>query len=167
MRHARDFDSLIRDHGAMIGRICASYERDPEIARELVQDVLFAIWRALPTHRGASSLKTFVARIAQYRAISHVAKQSQRPGTEPLSEHLRDHGAIPEAAAIAADQHQRLLTAVRLLPLTYREPAVLTLEGLSAAEIAQVIGISAELVAVRMSRARVLLRRLLGEPNER
>jgi RNA polymerase sigma-70 factor (ECF subfamily) len=166
MRHAREFDTLIRDYGPMIGRICASYERDPEIARELVQDVLFAVWRALPTHRGSSTLKTFAARIAQFRAISHVAKQSRRLELEPVTEDLRDPAALPETAAIALDQRNRLMAAVRSLPINYREPAVLTLEGLTVAEIASVIGISADLVAVRMSRARAMLRRLLGEHDE-
>jgi RNA polymerase sigma factor (sigma-70 family) len=166
MRNSRDFEALIRDHGAMIGRICASYERDPEIARELVQDAFFAIWRALPTHRGESTLKTFVARIAQFRAISHATRQSRLPEVEPVSEDLLDHDALPESAAIADDQRSRLMAAVRKLPITYREPAVLTLEGLSPSEVAGVIGISTDLVAVRMSRARALLRKTLGERDE-
>jgi len=166
MGHTGQFDALIRDHGAMISRICASYERDPEIARELVQDVLFAIWRAMPKHRGEGTFKTFAARIAQFRSISHVARQSRLPRNEPVSEEFLDHSAMPEAEAINVDQRNRLMAAVRLLPITYREPAVLTLEGLTPSEIASVIGISTDLVAVRMSRARALLRRLLGEAHE-
>ncbi len=166
MGHAREFDALIRDHGAMIRRICAGYERDPEIVRELVQDVLFAIWRALPKHRGEGTLKTFAARIAQFRAISHVTRQSRLPESEPVSEDLVDHAAMPETRAITDDQRNRLIAAVRLLPITYREPAVLMLEGLTPSEIASVIGISTELVAVRMSRARALLRRSLGDGHE-
>jgi RNA polymerase sigma-70 factor (ECF subfamily) len=166
MSHRSDFDRLLREHEDMIGRICSSYESDRELARELVQDVLFAIWRALPSRRGESSLKTFVARIAQFRAISHVAKHSRLPSHEPVHEHLLDPADLPEVHAIAGDERNRLLAAVRQLPLTYREPAVLTLEDLAPAEIALVIGISPELVAVRLSRARALLRKLLGDANE-
>jgi RNA polymerase sigma-70 factor (ECF subfamily) len=150
----------------MIGRICASYENDRELARELVQDVLFAIWRALPSHRGESSIKTFVARIAQFRAISHVARHSRLPAHEPVSENLLDAHDLPEVQAIARDQRDRLQAAVRQLPLTYREPAVLTLEDFTPAEIAAATGITPELVAVRLSRARVLLRKMLGEAHE-
>jgi RNA polymerase sigma factor (sigma-70 family) len=166
MSHNREFDALIRDHLAMIGRICASYERNPEIARELMQEVLFAIWRALPARRGESSLKTFVARIAQFRSISHVAKSSRLPFEEALDESLLDARAAPDAAAIAADERSRLLAAVQRLPLTYREPAVLFLEDLTPAEIAGVLGLTPELVAVRLSRARALLRKLLGATDE-
>jgi RNA polymerase sigma factor (sigma-70 family) len=163
MRHRRDFDELVREHQAMIGRICASYESNRELARELAQDVLFAIWRALPGRRGDSSLKTFVARIAQFRAISHVARYSRQPVHEPVDDQLRDTGAPPEVQAIAADERNRLLAAVRRLPPAYRDPAVLTLEDLTPAEIAVVLGITPDLVAVRLSRARRLLRTLLGE----
>jgi len=163
MSNRREFNELIREHQAMIGRICASYESDRELARELVQDVLFAIWRALPARRGESSLKTFVARIAQFRAISHVARHSRLPVHGPVSEDLQDTGELPEVQAVARDESNRLQAAVRQLPLTYREPAVLTLEGLTPTQIATAIGITPELVAVRLSRARALLRKLLGE----
>ena len=163
MSHKSEFDALVSDHRQMIARICASYESDRELARELMQDVLFAIWRALPARRGESSLKTFVARIAQFRAISHVAKHSRLPVEEAIDESLLDSRAAPDAEAIAADERARLLAAVRRLPLTYREPAVLLLEDLVPAEIAGVLGITTDLVAVRLSRARALLRGLLGE----
>lgn len=164
MSHKSEFDALLREHQSMIGRICASYESDRELARELMQEVLFAIWRALPARRGESSLKTFVARIAQFRAISHVAKHSRLPFEEAIDERLLDPRASPDAEAIAADERSHLLAAVRRLPLTYREPAVLLLEDLTPAEIAGVLGITLELVAVRLSRARALLRSLLGAP---
>jgi RNA polymerase sigma factor (sigma-70 family) len=166
MSHRSDFDQLLREHQAMIGRICASYERDQELARELCQDVLFAIWRALPSRRGGSSLKTFVARIAQFRAITHVARHSRLPAHEPVPDSLVDSLELPEVQAIAGDQRQRLLAAIRQLPLIYRDPAVLTLEDLSPAEIAVVIGITAEQATVRLSRARSMLRKLLGEDHE-
>jgi RNA polymerase sigma factor (sigma-70 family) len=166
MSHKSEFDALVRDHRAMIARICASYESDRELASELMQEVLFAIWRALPARRGESSLKTFVARITQFRAISHVAKHSRLPVEETLDESLLDSRASPDAEAIAADERTRLQAAVRRLPLTYREPAVLLLEDLTPAEIAGVLGITSDLVAVRLSRARVLLRNLLGVAHE-
>jgi RNA polymerase sigma factor (sigma-70 family) len=162
MGQKEEFERLVRDHGRMISRICASYESNRELARDLAQDVLLAIWRALPGRRGESSLKTFIARIAQFRAISHASRHSRLPTLEQIDESIHDTHALPEAGAIAADERNRLRAAVRRLPLTYREPAVLTLEDFTPVEIAAVIGITPELVAVRLSRARTLLRTLLG-----
>ena len=67
----------------MVARICASYERDRDLARELAQEVWFAVWRALPSFRADSSLKTFVARIAQFRAISHVTQRCEKDRSKP------------------------------------------------------------------------------------
>lgn len=162
MGQREEFERLVREHGRMISRICSSYESRQDLALDLAQDVLLAVWRALPTHRGESSLKTFVARIAQFRAISHASRHSKLPPFEEITESIRDTQELPETLAIAAEERNRLLAAVRKLPLTYREPAVLTLEDFTPVEIAAVIGITPELVAVRLSRARSLLRTLLG-----
>ena len=147
----------------MIARICASYESDRELARELVQDVLFAIWRALPSYRGEASLKSFVARIAQFRAISHVATQVQRPGTTQLQESLLSEDPAPESQAIEADRRNRLLGAVRQLPLAYREAVILTLEDFTPNEIASMLGVSPNVISIRLTRARTALRSILGE----
>ena len=163
MNRRRDLERLVREHQPMIGRICASYESDRELARDLAQDVLLAIWRALPAHRGASSIKTFVARIAQFRAISHVARHSKRPHLTEIDPTLVDVQPLPDAQVIAADERNRLLMAVRRLPLAYREPVVLTLEDFTPPEIAEAIGVTPNVVAIRLSRARTLLRTLLGE----
>ena len=64
---------------------------------------------------------------------------------------------------IALDRSARLASAVRSLPLAYRQTAMLALEGLTPKEIADVLGITTNAVAIRMSRAKELLRRLMGD----
>ncbi len=145
----------------MIARICASYEADRELARELMQDVLFAIWRALPAYRGDASLKTFVARIAQFRAISHVAHQAERPGTTELQESLLSEDSAPDLHVIEADRRTRLLSAVRQLPLAYRQVVTLTLEDFTPNEIAAMLGVSPNVISIRLTRARTALRSML------
>jgi RNA polymerase sigma-70 factor (ECF subfamily) len=156
------FDALVAEHESMVARICASYERDRDLARELSQDVWFAIWRALPGFRHDASLKTFVARIAQFRAISHVTQRAKQPLRAELSEEIADLRAAPEAAAIASSERIGLLAAVQQLPLVYRQPVILTLEDFSPAEIATMLGLSVNVIGVRLTRARSMLRSLLG-----
>lgn len=69
----------------------------------------------------------------------------------------------PEEQAIAADRRAMMLKATRELPLVFRQAALLTLKGLTPAEAAQVLGISTNAVGIRMARAKVLLRDLLGD----
>ena len=56
--------------------------------------------------------------------------------------------------------------AVRLLPIAYRQPVILTLEDFSPAEIATMLGLSQNVIGVRLNRARSMLREMLkpGEP---
>jgi RNA polymerase sigma factor (sigma-70 family) len=161
-RSRPDFDALIRDHQHMVARICASYERDRDLARELAQDVWFAIWRALPHYRADATLKTFVARIAQFRAISHVTKRAREPFSETLTESRHPEQPAPEHDAIAAGERNRVLRAVQELPLVYRQPVILTLEDFSPGDIATMLGLNANAVAVRLTRARALLREILN-----
>ena len=62
--------------------------------------------------------------------------------------------ANPERDAIGRQQHERLWTAIRELPLHYRQIMVLYLEGFSAAEIEAVTGVSQGNVATRLTRMR-------------
>src|SRR5689334_14809061 len=124
------FEQIVRDHHAMIHRIVASYEASSAMVEDLVQDVYIAIWQALPSFRGESSIRTFVARIATNRAITHVARASRRPVAVALNEELPAPGADPEHHAITQDRRARLSLAVRAMPLNYRQVAMLALEGL-------------------------------------
>lgn len=159
----KSFDQVEKEFGPLIRRIATSYEADSGSAEELVQDIHFALWLALPSFRGQSSLRTFVARIATNRAISHVRRSVRSPLSVELSESLPAGESTPEHQAIAEDQQARLIAAVQALPLSLRQVALLTLEGLARVEISDVLGISANAVAIRLSRARDVLRRNLGD----
>jgi len=157
------FEEIVRDHHAMIRRIVASYEARSAAVEDLVQDVYMALWRALPKFRGESSVRTFVARIATNRAITHVARATRLPAAVELTDQVAAPDDNPELRAIALDRSARLASAVRALPLAYRQAAMLALEGLTPREIADVLGISANAVAIRMSRAKERLRAQMGE----
>jgi len=65
--------------------------------------------------------------------------------------------------SLARDQQEaRLFEAIHRLPLDYRQVMTLTLEGMSYSEIAEVLGIGESNVGARLSRARQMLRDLLG-----
>lgn len=156
------FNALYRAHGPALGRLAASYVRTPGEREDLLQDILFAIWRALPGFRGECSERTFVFRIAHNRAITHVSKRL--PVTVVVDDEmdLADVGANPEGE-LSRDEHGRfLLEAIRRLPVGYAQVVTLTLEGLSYAEVADVLGISETNVGARLTRARQMLRMRLG-----
>jgi RNA polymerase sigma factor (sigma-70 family) len=64
---------------------------------------------------------------------------------------------------VREQQETRLLEAIHRLPVDYRLVITLTLEDMTYAEIADVIGISETNVGVRLNRARQMLREMLAE----
>ena len=76
-RHALEqrFERILDEHGASISRLAYSYETVAGIREELVQEIAFAIWKALPHFRGECSERTFVYRIAHNRGLTHVGRR--------------------------------------------------------------------------------------------
>ena len=154
-------DGLLEAHGAALGRLAASYARTRAEREDLFQEIVVAIWKALPRFRGECSERTFIFRIAHNRGIAHIVKRTD-PGVGTAEElDLRSPGLDPEQALSKAQEGRRLLDAVQRLPLGYRQVVTLTLEGLGYGEIAEVLGITESNVGARLTRARQMLRQLL------
>jgi RNA polymerase sigma factor (sigma-70 family) len=159
------FTRLLAEHGPILGRLAAAYERDPRDREDLLQDIAFAIWRALPSYRGESSERTFICRIGHNRAVTHQSRartRRERLGPADLLDTLPDPKADPAAAVIETERHTDLLEAIRQLTPVLKETIILSLEGLSHHEIAGVLGTTPQTVAVRLTRARSALAKLLG-----
>jgi RNA polymerase sigma-70 factor, ECF subfamily len=156
------FDRMLREHGAALRRVAASYEAVPARREDLLQEIALALWQALPRFRGECSERTFVFRIAHNRGLSHCWKRRLMPQPLPEEAELADARPDPETEALAAQRSERLLGAVRDLPLGLRQVVALTLEGLGAKEVGEVLEITENNVAVRLTRARGLLREVLG-----
>ena len=162
----KQFARILSEYGAAISRLTFSYEAVPSVREELVQEIALAIWQALAHFRGDCSERTFVYRIAHNRGLTHVGRR--RPPHQPLedleeSEQPVDPRPHLEEQVARTDQRARLMSAIQSLPVTHRQMIVLALEGLSHAEIAEVMGITENNVAVRLTRIRKALKDALGE----
>jgi RNA polymerase sigma-70 factor (ECF subfamily) len=155
------FERIVADYGPLISRIAMSYEADPALREDLTQQILLAVWQALPSFRADSSLKTFIARVAQNRSISFVTKQVRQPRLAELPEKLEAETPNPEEEAIELNEREMLLAATRRLPLPQREVIILVLEGFSYPEIAEMLDIAPNALALRLSRAKTALKSML------
>ena len=157
------FEQIVADHGALISRIAMSYEADPALREDLTQQIFLAIWQALPSFRADSSLRTFIARIAQNRSISFVARQVRLPPVAELNEGLETDDPDPEQKAMEASDRRVLLDATRKLQLPQRQVIVLVLEGFEYGEIAQMLDIAPNALALRLSRAKAALKAIMEQ----
>jgi RNA polymerase sigma factor (sigma-70 family) len=159
VRHAdrrAAFEDLLRRYLPALGRLVGSYSRDAGEREDLLQEIAMGLWTALPYFRGDASERTWLYRVAHNTAISYMTRQHRRASREQAGD-LPDHVALSasqEATAIGAERRARLWAAVRQLPIVDRQIVVLHLEGLSAADIEAVTGLSAGSIATRLTRAR-------------
>jgi RNA polymerase sigma-70 factor (ECF subfamily) len=159
------FDAMLAAHGPSLARLAASYARGGSERDDLFQEIALAIWRALPGFRGECSERTFVFRIAHNRGISYLARRRTPAAGVDEERELPDRRPNPEQALSADEESKRLARAVQRLPIVHRQVVTLALEGLSYAEIADVLGISESNVGARLTRARHMLRELLRNRN--
>jgi RNA polymerase sigma-70 factor (ECF subfamily) len=157
MGDVTDLSTVLATCGPALGRVARVYAHTPQEREDLQQEILAAVWRALPTFRGESNVRTFVLRVAHNQGITWAARRRRFEPEVEVAEH--------DPRLDAAGDRRDLERALRSLPLAYRQILALALEDLSHAEIAAALGISENNVAVRMSRARDALRRAMGGPH--
>jgi RNA polymerase sigma-70 factor (ECF subfamily) len=153
--HSAAYEDLLRRYLAPLRRLAWSYARDG--FEDLFQEIAIALWKGLPGFRGDCSERTWVYRVAHNTAITFVTRDRKRDARERPVDAAGDPAsaqASPEGAAIDAQRRARLQAAVDELPVSDKQVVLLYLEGLSAAEIEGVTGISAGAVATRLTRLR-------------
>jgi RNA polymerase sigma-70 factor (ECF subfamily) len=155
-------ETIIHAYGPALARVATSYEADRALREDLLQEMLFAIHRALPSLREDASLAPFVFRIAHNRGVTHALRQraarlgalQMEPPAEPTT---------PEESRIESERTHRLQAAIRRLPVPYRQVITLVLEEMSYQDIATTLGIGISNVGVRVSRAKAQLKEFLRD----
>jgi RNA polymerase sigma factor (sigma-70 family) len=161
------FERILAANGPALSRLAASYTNTVSDRDDLLQEIAFAVWQALPRFRGGCSERTFAFRIAHNRSITHLARaRSQASGSisrsiEDGEIEVHDPAPGPESDLAQRQRAGKLRQAVHRLPVAYRQVIMLTLEGLAYREISEVLGISESNVGVRLNRARQILHDLL------
>ncbi len=117
-------------------------------------------FRAGEKLKDTSKFPRWLFRIAQNTLRDHLRFQKRRRRLFTFSDQL-DNREAP-ARTEGSEDAEKLLEAIRGLPLIYREPLLLKhSEDLSYARIAEILGISENAVQVRVFRARKILQKRL------
>lgn len=153
----QQFERILATQGPALTRLAASYTNTLSDRDDLLQEIAFAIWQALPKFRGDCSERTFAFRIAHNRGITYLSRVRAQ-NTDPIEEiEVHDPAPGPESNLSQRQRSEKLREAVRRLPIAYRQVITLTLEGLGYKEISDVLGISESNIGARLTRARQLL----------
>jgi RNA polymerase sigma-70 factor (ECF subfamily) len=162
-------ERLLERHQGAVYRFGMKMCREEEDAKDVLQETLFAAARTLPDFRGASSVSTWLYTIARSFCLKKRRTSKFAPTLESLEAHdetatqVADARRGPEEAAAGRQLQLALDGAIAELEPMYREVLLLRdVEGLSASEVGEILGLTIEAVKSRLHRARVAVRERLA-----
>lgn len=141
-----DFAEMLQHNRAALSRLARHYAA-PQDVPDLLQEIHLQLWRSFERFDGRSERATWVYRVALNTALSFRRKPA--PDHQPL-----DNVAERGDAGGPLDEMQLLEAFLAGLEPVQRALLLLDLEGLPRAQIADVLGLSGNAVAIRMTRLR-------------
>lgn len=174
-----------RYHGSVM-RACQQYVRDRALAEEVAQETWLSVLRALDRFEGRSSLKTWIVTIAVNTARTRARRERRTVAFSRVAGDLESFepavapsrfrgpnqpypggwvsfppswGDAPEERVLSQEIGHELREAIENLPSTQREVVTLRdIEGLSAAEVCTILGVSESNQRVLLHRGRSKVR---------
>ena len=170
-------ERLVSTYGDRAYRLATRITGDGQDAEEAVQDAFLAVIRKIDSFRGESAFGSWLYRIVANAAYQKLrARQSRRRDVSwdevlpPLDEQtghfvpMADWSPRVDDPSIQAELRAALTAAINALPAAYRTVLVLRdVDGLSNSEVGELLGFSIPLVKTRVHRARLFLRKRLGD----
>jgi RNA polymerase sigma-70 factor (ECF subfamily) len=170
----RAYERLVVEQGGRLLAVARRFLRNEEDARDCLQECFVQAFRGLPRFEGHARLSTWLHRIVVNAALMKLRSRRAHPEEpiEPLlpSFHEDGHSTVayrdwsPSAEELLerAEVRDLVRAAIERLPETYRTVVILRdFEELDTAEVAELLGVTANAVKIRLHRARQALRQLL------
>lgn len=158
------FAEIMRRHRDAIFRLARGYTGDPDEALDITQDCFAAAYLNLARYDRVRPLRAWLSTIALNRCRDWGRKQRVRAllafgrGSAREAETIADEAPGPGTTALGRAELALAARAIAELPAKLRVVLLLrTVEGLSQAETADVLGITIKAVETRLARARTQL----------
>ena len=174
----RAMSDLADAYGPKIHQLAFRYLRNKEDAEEVVQDVLYKVYRNVGEFRGDAALSSWIYRITFNAAMSRLrsasyqrAQEAQRSlaaggddnATATLPE-PSDWSNIADEQLLRSQVRRRVFRAVLALPAIYRAPVVLRdIQGMSTEEASAMLRVKDQTLKSRLHRGRLMLRKQLAD----
>ena len=162
--HRDALELLYLRHGASILRFLRQVCGSPELAEEVLQETLVAVWKGASRFRAEASALTWIFEIARRQAHTAMRRKRLEMVSDDALGDVSDSDLGPADLAIASATRDALLRALSELSIAHREVIVLALiEGLQYGAVARITGVPVGTVRSRLSHARLAMRKLLEE----
>ncbi len=164
MKHLNSIDrterflSVIDSHKGILYKIANSYCKDTEDRKDLVQEIIYQLWKSFDNYTEEYKYSTWIYRIALNVAISFYRKENRRKQvSNPLSDDIL-HFADSPTANETEENIGFLQQFIAELKDLDKALMLLYLEEKSHREIAEIIGISETNAATKIGRIKQLLK---------
>ena len=151
------FLEQVKQHQAIIYKLVGLYARDAEEKKDLYQEVLLQAWKGWPSFRHDSKFSTWLYRVC----LNCIFTQQRKKHPIEYAETLEPVSPVVQHKVIQQEEVLHLRRAIRQLPETDRAIISMNLDGYENAEIADMMGISNNHVAVKLHRIKQQLANLL------
>lgn len=142
------FHEVYRDHAGLFMRVARGFTDNAADRDDLRQEILVALWQALPHFRAQAKLSTYVYRVAHSTALNW--KRSRQRYARKIEGYAFE---LPDAVAPReAERLEWLYARIRELPPADRTLLLLHLDRVSYADIAEITGLSESNIGVRLHR---------------
>jgi RNA polymerase sigma-70 factor (ECF subfamily) len=159
------FSALIRRYEDTVYRFAFKVCRNRDKAEETLQDTFVNVYRKLDTFDGKSKFSTWLYSIVTNNCLMKRRRTRMQDSLDSLDESPSGGADIPSwdetpvEKLLTQELRGQLDAAILKLPIEYRIVFVLRdIEGKTADETAQILGISVEATKSRLRRARAFLR---------
>ena len=157
------FLTVIEQHKGIIYKIANSFKKDEDDKKDLVQEIIFQLWRAFPGFDDRSKLSTWIYRVVLNVAISSYRREkTKNEMMVPLSESLVNFAAEEGPG----DDNLKLLQQfIKELKELDRALILLYLEEKSGKEMAEILGVSEGNIRTKISRIKDQLKQRFSTIN--
>ena len=155
MSPEKTFITLLNQHQKIIYKVCNLYMDRHSDREDLFQEITLQAWKAYKSFRGDAKFSTWLYRVALNTAITFFRKEKRRPliySTDTVPER-EDEVTDP-----LAEQVKAMYAAIGDLSKIDKAIVMLYLEDYNYNEIGEMMGITANNVAVKMSRIKARLK---------
>lgn len=155
MASEKEFISLLNQHQKIVYKVCNLYMDRHSDREDLFQEITLQAWKAYGNFRGDAKFSTWLYRVALNTAITFFRKEKKKPeifNADILPEQTEEQDTVIE------EQVKAMYAAIGDLSKIDKAIIMLYLEDYSYAEIGEMMGITANNVAVKMSRIKIKLK---------
>ena len=159
------YTRAVAECGRMLDRLPAGYEADRDKRRDLRQEIHLQLWRSFGAFDGRCSLKTWTLRVAHNTAASYVVRERRRNAKLISFEEIeRTLESVEQPRDIDRERALREVQQVilKLRPLD-RQIIISYLEGMDAASIADITGLTPANIAMKIHRIKKILAHRIRE----